>query len=421
MKKLQNYSPKNYIFIILFIAFLALLIFAPISSAVVANGVFSYDDSKINIQHFEGGIVEKVLVKNGDQVNKNQEIIRLFSLRNTVDKKIIQWKLLSLILQKQLSELESINDRKIRKDQIENEIKLIINSFSKVERNEFTYLIALSQQYLKASINKYSNEINIFNYKIKSIQKNIKFSEKKLKIIKKQIFIYKIFVDKNILNQNTLFDLQQQEIELISQISNFKNEIEIISNQKSVFREENVIRISQKIIESIFDIKINFEQMKLADDIINRSLIYSPIDGFVENLKLFSSGEIVESGKIILQIVPKYPELIVLAKVKNVDVDNIKINQNVEIFLKNFYEKKLPKITGKILTISKDIIFDENLKDYYFDVRIKIDNNIKFNEFRDITAGMIADVFIKQKNRNIISYILAPIFNSILKSFNEFI
>ena len=337
-----------------------------------------------------------------------------------MDKKIIQWKLLSLILQKQLCELEGEKIDKITNIKIDNKIKFLINNFSIEERNEFTYLLATSQKYLKATINKYISDIKIFDYKKNILFENIDLSSKKLKIVKKQIAIYKDFVKKNILNQNTLFDLQRQYFELFTQILNYKNELRIIDNQKLSFREENIIKISQKIVEVAFEIKINLEQIKIANDIFERSTISSPIDGFVDNLKVFSIGDIVESCKNIVQIVPKNTELIVVAKIKNIDVDNIHIDQNVEIFLRNFYEKSIPKISGKIFAISKDVIFDENLKDFYFEVKIKIDNNSKIIKHERLLAGMAVDIFIKQRNRNIFSYIFAPILKSILKSFKEF-
>jgi HlyD family type I secretion membrane fusion protein len=419
MKKLQNYSPKNYFYLTIFGLFILLIFMAPITSAVVASGSLSYDNNKRNIQHFEGGIVEKLLVKNGDEVKKNQEIIRLSSIKNIADKKIIQWKLLSMILQKQFLELEGRGIDKIDNQQIHNRIKFLISNFSSNEKNEFTYLVANSQQYLKATINKYLKDIEIFNYKKNNLLENIEINKKKLKIVRNQILIYEDFVGKNILNQNSLFDLQKQEFDLISQIINFNNEIKIIDNQKLSFREENIAKISQKILETTFEIKINLEQIKIANDIFQRSEILSPIDGFVENLKIFSSGEIIESGKTIMQIIPKNPDLIIIAKVKNIDVDNVFINQNVEVFLKNFYEKNIPKISGSIFEISKDVIFDENLRDFYFEVKIKIEDFSGFIKSQNLSAGMAVDVFIKQKNRNIFSYIFSPIYKSILQSFNE--
>lgn len=419
MKKLQNYSPKNYFYLTIFGLFILLIFMAPISSAVVASGSLSYDNNKKNIQHYEGGIVEKLLVKNGDEVRKNQEIIRLSSIKNIADKKIIQWKLLSMILQKQFLELEGRGIDKIDNQQIHNRIKFLISNFSSNEKNEFTYLVANSQQYLKATINKYLKDIEIFNYKKNNLLENIEINKKKLKIVRNQILIYEDFVGKNILNQNSLFDLQKQEFDLISQIINYGNEIKIIDNQKLSFREENIAKISQKILETTLEIKINLEQIKIANDIFQRSEILSPIDGFVENLKIFSSGEIIESGKTILQIIPKNPDLIIIAKVKNIDVDNVFINQNVEVFLKNFYEKNIPKISGSIFEISKDVIFDENFKDFYFEVKIKIEDFSGFIKSQNLSAGMAVDVFIKQKNRNIFSFIFSPIYKSFLQSFNE--
>lgn len=419
MKKLQNYSPKNYFYLALFALLLIIIFIAPTSSAVVANGSLSYDSSKKNIQHFEGGIVEKLLVKNGDEVKKNQEIIRLSSIKNITDKKIIQWKLLSMILQKQFLELEGKGIKKIDNEQVTNKIKFLISNFSNTEKNEFTYLMANSQQYLKATINKYLKDFEIFDYKKNTLQENVEICQRKLKVVKEQILVYKDFVDNNILNQNTLFDLQKQQFDLVAQIINYNNEIKIIDNQKLSFREENIAKISQKILETTLEININLEQIKIANDIFQRSVILSPIDGFVENLKIFSSGEIIESGKTILQIIPKNPDLIIVAKVKNVDIDNIKINQTAEIFLRNFYEKNIPKISGSIFEISKDVIFDENLRDFYFEVKIKIEDSPQFLKAQNLSAGMAVDVFIKQKNRNIFSYIFAPIYKSILQSFNE--
>jgi HlyD family type I secretion membrane fusion protein len=419
MKKLQNYSPKNYFYLTIFGLFILLIFMAPISSAVVASGSLSYDNNKKNIQHYEGGIVEKLLVKNGEEVRKNQEIIRLSSIKNIADKKIIQWKLLSMILQKQFLELEGRGIVKIDNEQLTNKIKFLINNFSSNEKNEFTYLVANSQQYLKATINKYLKDIEIFYYKKNNLLENIEINKKKLKIVRNQILIYEDFVGKNILNQNSLFDLQKQEFDLISQIINYGNEIKIIDNQKLSFREENIAKISQKILETTLEIKINLEQIKIANDIFQRSVILSPIDGSVENLKIFSSGEIIESGKTILQIIPKNPDLIIIAKVKNIDVDNVFINQNVEVFLKNFYEKNIPKISGSIFEISKDVIFDENFKDFYFEVKIKIEDFSGFIKSQNLSAGMAVDVFIKQKNRNIFSFIFSPIYKSFLQSFNE--
>ncbi|MFN0186251.1 MAG: hypothetical protein ACKVQR_20750, partial [Aquabacterium sp.] len=50
---------------------------APISSAAVAIGKVSIEGDRKTVQHLEGGIVQKILVKDGDKVEAGQVVIRL--------------------------------------------------------------------------------------------------------------------------------------------------------------------------------------------------------------------------------------------------------------------------------------------------------------------------------------------------------
>src|SRR6185312_11505742 len=50
---------------------------APIDSAAKARGSVVLYSSKKTIQHLEGGIIQEILVKEGDQVTAGQQLIRL--------------------------------------------------------------------------------------------------------------------------------------------------------------------------------------------------------------------------------------------------------------------------------------------------------------------------------------------------------
>jgi hypothetical protein len=76
-----------------------------------------------------------------------------------------------------------------------------------------------------------------------------------------------------------------------------------------------------------------------------------------------------------MSIVPQDEELIIEAKINPNDIDNISINSHCKIQFNAFKGKKFPKITGKIIDISADILFDDLKKDSFFLARIKIDND----------------------------------------------
>ena len=223
-------------------------------------------------------------------------------------------------------------------------------------------------------------------------------------------------LDKNYIDENLLHDLTKQELDIILQIKTFNNEIAILNKQQKILRDESIIELSKKIIEKNLEVNINTRQLAINNDILQKTTIYAPINGFIEDLTIFHRGNLVEAGKIIAYIVPKYPQLNIIAKLKAVDIDNVKLNQKVEIFLKNFHDKNVPKITGEIFSISRDAKFDEILGQYFYELKISIKNDSIKN--LNVIAGMPIDGFILQKDRSILSYIYNPILKSIKYSLN---
>ena len=50
---------------------------APLSGAAVANGVVTASGQNFNVQHLEGGIIESILVSEGETVTKGQSLLKL--------------------------------------------------------------------------------------------------------------------------------------------------------------------------------------------------------------------------------------------------------------------------------------------------------------------------------------------------------
>src|SRR5260370_37825534 len=51
--------------------------FAPLESAAIASGVVEAESSRKTIQHLEGGIIDDILVADGDVVRAGQVLVRL--------------------------------------------------------------------------------------------------------------------------------------------------------------------------------------------------------------------------------------------------------------------------------------------------------------------------------------------------------
>jgi len=408
---------KKNLLLILFILFIILCEIFPISSAIIAEGTFSYDSAKIPIQNISSAIVEKVLVKNGNKVSANEKIIELNSVKEISDQNIVKLKLFKSLMERQVLELESsiVNSKKIEYLKMQN--KLIIKNFDQKELNKFSYILINSQNQIKSFLKKYINEIKIFNDKINNNFLSIKSNKKKLYLIRKQLENYQFLLANSYIEDSYYNDLKNKELDIVLNIESLNIESKILVQQKEIFREDQLIQLSKQIMEASLEIEIDEQEAKVFNDIVKRTIIYSPIDGFIEDLTVFNKGDVVENGKIIANILPKNPQLNIIAKLKPVDIDNISNDQNVEIYAKNFYEKNIPKISGKIISISRDVKFDQNVQQFFYEIKIAVNNDLLSNY--EIIAGMPVDVFINQSKRSLLSYFYSPILKSLKYSLNE--
>lgn len=164
-----------------------------------------------------------------------------------------------------------------------------------------------------------------------------------------------------------------------------------------------------------------YNQLYASKDILKRSAIISPVAGKVMNIKYHTIGAVVPPGGEIMNIVPQHEELIVEAKIKPQDIDNVMIGMKSKIQLTAYKGKKVPKINGEVINVSPDIISDQQTKESFFLARISINKKDikKLKSKVDLYPGMPAQVFIITESRSLVSYLFTPISDSTYKAFRE--
>lgn len=416
MTKLKKFFNLKYFSIIILLLFLTIIFSFPISKALIAEGFLSYDYEKRNIKYLENAIIDEVFVKNGDQVLQGQKLVAFFALKNQVESNILEWKLINLIIKKQLYELEHQKRYNQNYQSWSRQINLIFKKLSQSQSRHVAYQIAISQNYLKSALKKYSAELKIFQKKQEILQENILQNRKKESIILKQIQLSKNLLEKQLENIGNLLELEKTHLDLTAKIQSDQKQIELLRSEIDAFRSENNMQITKNILDLTLDQEINHAQLNLANDLYQKTTLFSPINGIVDGILTTKSQEIVGAGEVLMQVIPVVQKLIINAKIKSTDIDNIFMNQEVEIFLKNFYEKNFPKIKGRIFEIAKDTEIDKISGQYYYQVKINITS---VDDHLALSAGMPVEVYILQKTRTIANYLLAPILKSIKRSFND--
>ena len=182
------------------------------------------------------------------------------------------------------------------------------------------------------------------------------------------------------------------------------------------FQEEvaaNLLEARQKIADAR-------ERSSVAKDVLKRLDITAPRAGTVQNLKVFTIGQVIRGGEPLLDIVPDNEQLVVHAQFSPTDIDNVYSGMAAEVRFPAFHSRTIPVMIGSIESISHDRLLDETTRQYYFLGVISLNRTDIPEQYRSrVRAGMPAEVIVSGGERTVLSYLVSPLSSSLRKTFRE--
>ncbi len=396
-----NYGVKALI--IFAVIFLGWAAFLPIKSASIAKGVVVLDFNRKTIQHLEGGMIDQILVKEGQNVKKGDILLYLHDIRAKAEHQILEERLWTMKLQKERPKAEKENNQKLDLFAFFSEI----GELSKGEVEKIQKVAANQLRLFKARSDKRQGEIKV-------LEKKLKAAEAKLKLFQKELSLVKPLVDEGNLPVLRELDLQKAIAETDEQAGSAK--LQIVN-----YKNNDLSEILKELKESDMEIIGLHNQLSASKDVLKRSAITAPVSGKIMNIKYHTLGAVVPPGGEIMNIVPQHEELIIEAKIKPQDIDNVVAGLKAKVMLTAYKGKKVPKLNGEVLNISPDILSDAQTRESYFLARIAVSKKDieKLKNKIELYPGMPAQVFIITGARSLISYLFTPISDSAYKAFRE--
>jgi HlyD family secretion protein len=199
-------------------------------------------------------------------------------------------------------------------------------------------------------------------------------------------------------------------------------------NGKMAEIELKIIQIDQDLSSEVakemreIDAKIGeFEERRIAaEDQLRRVEIRSPQDGTVFQLTVHTVGGVIAPGEPIMLIVPDADSLMVEAKVNPQDIEQVQLNQKTVLRFTAFNLATTPEIDGQVSTISADISSDQRTGQSFFTIRISIhpDELSRLGNSR-LVPGMPVECFVQTGERTMVSYLLKPLRDQLMRTFRE--
>jgi len=365
------------------------------------------------IQHYEGGIIKKIYVKEGQRVKKGDPIYRLENAKSQADSKS---KAIAIISYKaQINRLEAEVDRRdINFDQdISDDIKKNeLDIYHEDMKNYQDKLNSLKDKVTQAKLEK-RQKIT----KLKNLKNELKTQNENLSIAKK-------LLDKGAGSKKQYLAELSKKQSLQTNINDLKNSIPILDKKISVAKNDLESFKSEKkseLLKKIAQIKTKIKQLKEEEsagaDREVRKVVLSPVDGIVKKLYFHTIGGVVKPGDRIAEITPIDDKLVIEAKIKTNDRGRVVEGQKVTISITAYSYTKYGLLNGKLISISPDSFVEQNGKSYY-QVRIRADKT-GFSKDKPILPGMVANINILTGKKTIMEYILKPLKDITINALRE--
>ena len=420
--KKQSSGAKNKLLrvqVMIFLGFLVVLAWgsmAYLDIVVSARGEIVSTTDMEKIQHREGGILDTLFVKEGDYVHQGQAIARLTALERD----------------SQLGTTHvEMTELRLEIERIRAFLDSAVPDFA--EHTDDASLIAFHQNIWEQERAKNAANDALFEHDIEhkqeliaSMRKRVRSSEGQLGLIQEQKNIKEQLYKESIIPYLDVLDMRVQESNMLREIQNLH---EAILNEefglKKTKKQLNEGRSKRRadyfdaLTKAEKDLKIKQEQLPNISDQVDRLTIYSPIDGYVNELHYNYKSAVISPGESIADISPIRSGLIAEAKIPRKDVGFVEIGQDVRVKMDTFAFTKYGSLRGQITAISKNS-YEEKESEFYI-AKINLDRDylessgVQYHIAPDME--FVAD--IKTGSRQVLDYALKPIMIALEQSFRE--
>ena len=318
-------APQRIMLTLLCLLLLWMMV-ARVDRVITAPGKVVPIDKVKAIQHFEGGIISEILVRENQEVKVGEPLVRLNLATGGINSSEMNARMASLQLAKIRLDAESSGQVPVWPPEMVKQFPSMVEAEQsahrtrKIERDNAVQ--ALETQVFQA------------RKRLSESQEKLIASEQSLMLAKKELAVSESLLVDKLVSQLDHFQRQSRVAQLNGEVMSLRQSIlgaesavqeflARVRQEDGRFRREaaNEAGELQRRMASLT------EELGMAQDQEDRSVIRSPIDGVVKNLKFQALGNVVRPGEPIMEVVPVKDQLVIELKLNPADRGYVAIGQ----------------------------------------------------------------------------------------------
>lgn len=424
----RSYARVGWILVLVgFVGFMVWAFFAPLDKGVPLSGIVVKESNRKAVQYLSNGIVQDILVADGDHVKAGQVLVRMNNVQveSALDVTLAQYlsgRATEARLQAELGGKTNITfPEKLAQYKSDPRVASLLASQEQ--------LMAARQSALRNEFAGLEENVAGVAVQIKGLEESRDSKKEQLAILKEQVDNTRGLAEDGFIARNRYLDLQRTYAQTSGAIS------EDIGNIGRARRQiaELGLKKAQRTQEYQKDIRTQLADVQKEADALEGRLkgqsfdvgsvdVRSPADGIVMGSNVFTRGGVVGAGAKMMEIVPTDDGLVVEGQLAVNLIDRVHTGLPVELIFSAFNTNKTPHIQGTVITIAADRSVEERTGMPYYKVRAKVTpEGLKMITAKkmDVVPGMPVEMFIKTGERSMMSYLMKPVFDRAKTSMSE--
>lgn len=321
------------------------------------------------IQSLEGGIIHSLMVREGDIVERGQQLAQLDRTKTE-----------SSVLESE-SRLNAAMATAARLNAEVNDTALVFPA----ELDDDVELV--------------KQETALYQSRRESLDKGLAGLRQGTELIQRELSLTRPLVTQGAASKVEVLRLERQKNELENKITEMKNQY--------------YVRAREELAKANAEMEAQRSVMKGREDSLTRLTFNAPVRGIVKDIDVTTVGGVIPPNGKLMSLVPLDDQMVIEAKISPRDVAFIHPGQKALVKITAYDYSIYGGLEGEVTMISPDTLQDEVKRDvYYYRVYIRTDSNHLTNKQGkafSVFPGMIATVDIKTGSKTIIDYLLKPL------------
>jgi len=379
------------------------------------------------VQHPDGGVVERILVDEGDVVSAEAALVTLDPTLLNSDLSVVEGQLFEMIARRGRLEAERDDFAEILFDPMLDKLAGTRPDLRELIAGQ-ERLFHARRQSLSHQIEQLMNRRTQIASQLEAIRAQQTSLGVQIALLDTELADQQTLLERGLTLESRVLSLQRERARLNGSMGELEasraeagermSEVDIEILKLRTLRHENAIAQLRDLRQSELELT---ERRRALLERLDRLDIRAPVGGVVYGLTVFAPRSVIRPAEPVLYIVPQDRPLVIAVRVDPIHIDQVHPGQPVRLRFLTFDSRTTPELTGEVVQVSADAFWEERTGIAFYRAEIQLPEDEIGNlppELR-LIPGMPVEAFLSTDARTPLEFLIRPLSDYFVRAFRE--